>query len=177
MLIAGLIGFGGAWVGSQATIKTQQDEAKEARQAEAREKRATVYTAYLNQARLAADRRKTLRRALFVERARERASEFADFCAENPRVCGASRGAVQVALKADDTAQTRLRAALNEVYVYGSRSGVAAADRMLVTFRYESRLDQQRFDATYSEFLDVMCHSPSPRPPFQGHPPRRDAPG
>jgi hypothetical protein len=43
VVIAGLIGFGGAWLGSHATIVTQRDQAREDRRAEARSKRASTY--------------------------------------------------------------------------------------------------------------------------------------
>jgi len=47
VVLAGLIGLGGAYLGSNATIATQRDENRESRNAEARTKRATVYRTFL----------------------------------------------------------------------------------------------------------------------------------
>jgi hypothetical protein len=64
VLIAGLIGFGGAWVGAHATIVTQRDQAHEARQTEARARRAKVYTTFLDQTeKYAASTRRAHRQA------------------------------------------------------------------------------------------------------------------
>ena len=160
MLIAGLIGFGGAWLGSHATIVTQRDQAREARNAEARRQRAKVYTAFLDRAQLLLQRRQTLVTMQEVER---------DARKEDRKVKLGRR--LANAFPADISAHNRFKSALNDIYVYGSRAAVSAARSIDASFVDDPKqgawkLDQAGYMTGYTRFLNVMCRevSADPRP-------------
>jgi hypothetical protein len=160
VLIAGLIGFGGAWLGSHATVVTQRDQAREARNAEARTQRAKVYTAFLDRAQSRLQRRRTLVTTLEVDRDARR---------EGRKGISGRRFAKD--FNADISAHDRFKSALNDIYVYGSRAAVSAARSIDASFVDDAtqgapKLDQAGYMTGYTRFLNVMCRevSADPRP-------------
>ena len=166
VVVAGLIGFGGAWLGSHATIVTQRDQARETRQAEARTKRARTYSAFLNTANdySTADN--------YLQELIDRLPN--DLCrrTKGRRTCSALNE-----LRSDwFGARNKFRSALDQVNVYGSSAGVRAARRLAAslptTLNDETGLisnyDGQSADFPYAHaaFLNVMCGevSSDPRP-------------
>jgi hypothetical protein len=160
VLIAGLIGFGGAWLGSHATIVTQRDQAREARNAEARRQRAKVYTAFLDRAQSLLQRRRTVLSTLDVNRDARREGR------KEISVRGFAKD-----FNADISAHDRFKSALNDIYVYGSRAAVSAARSIDASFVDDPtqggpKLDEADYMTGYTRFLNVMCRevSADPRP-------------
>lgn len=157
VLIAGLIGFGGAWLGSRATVSTQRDQAQEARQAEARDKRALTYSRFLNVSTRYFDAAEAIEDAL-------------------PRRCSRNGITCETNAQIEDLLRVRpiFRNALNQVYVYGSSRSVEAARDVLATLSnpLDNAIptagveDHSKYEQTYDAFLNVMCRevSADPRP-------------
>ena len=193
-LIAAIAALGGALIGSYATLTTQRDQAHEIRLAEARMRRATAYTAFLSRAgtfaaraRLAdaanqnADKqsfRKTFDACL------NNADDLADFlsakcgsfleklaftilgpCDQRPALCHLLHAVFPTVFSDREGFQ----AALNDVYIYGSRDGLDAAKKVAKVLPDGDTINPRqfkKFQQRYGTFRKVMCRelNPDPRP-------------
>lgn len=202
-LIAGVAALGGALLGSCATIVTQRDQAQESRKAEARVKRASGYKTFLDDAERFADSTRRLGDAIeTIITGRPRSGLLfsclgAPFRSTKPKdqpllkrcitlldrttpealercTTGRCRG-YYAARAAYQPKRADFQAALNDVYIYGSRNGVRAARRVagalpqaLATRQptFGAEVDERKYKAGYIALLDVMCRevSADPRP-------------
>lgn len=163
-LLSAAIGLGGgllgAYLGAHATIVTQRESAREDRLADARDRRAAVYTRFLAA---------TDRNAVSAVRA-------AGSCRERrARTTCTFPARTESRYEADGN---RFQLAFNEVVVYGSREALDVASRLANTLPrslddLERRAnlipaDQRAiaYQRAYREFLNVMCKevSADPRP-------------
>jgi hypothetical protein len=166
-MVAGAIGLagglGGAWIGANAATNNQRDQAKEARQAEARQKRADVYSDFLD----AAVKYATTTRQI---QAKIRAAPVYK-PGRTLYICG--NPSFQRCTDLDRelprylSARSRFQGALNDVYVYGSNPGVELAREMAGALPASlntpkngfpiGRVKEEKLSRTYSRILDRMC--------------------
>jgi hypothetical protein len=187
-------GLAGAYLGARATVTTQRDEARDNRLAEARSKRARVYSDFLSAADRYAGATRRLRAApeRWVGSYKRRYKGFYDGCLDgNKKQCRQLRPVLRVlracvqrrGKRCRDyrqastdflNARPRFQGALNDVYVYGSTRGVQAARKVAGalppslyrpgTFRFEGDVPQREFESGYNAVLDTMCREVSAVP-------------
>jgi hypothetical protein len=159
-VVVAVIGVGGALfgalIGGAVTIRSARDQLDEARQAEARKKRAGVYAGYLNSSNRLVD-------ALD--------SSLAE-CEERDSACAFH----QILDGRIASARTAYQAALNSVFVYGSDRANRAAGKIsaLVPSRFlksgrlsgfrPAEVDSEVYARAYLGFQRVMCREVSADP-------------
>jgi hypothetical protein len=151
-LLAALAAWGGSWIGSHGALSVQREQAQETRRIEARAKRTAVYTSFF-----AAANAFVLPSFRAAEGCATRRCNFGDW----ERIVGNQSEA--------------LINAYDQIAVYGSYDGFIAAGRLvnafpiLVLFKREvaqrapGNLGAQ-LDASYQEFVRVMCREQDPEP-------------
>lgn len=196
--IAAAAGLGGAYLGSHTAIVTQRDQARDSQLADAREKRARVYRAFLGRAQtFAASARRLTDELESVAAGRPSAGLLTRCARSGAENCRPPEGRTRIDPKAVlecaqvqnlpcrdlikafavyDADQAKHQRALNDVYVYGSRSGVRAARRLAAALppavhSPDARgvgfsVDDAKLGVGYNAVLDVMCRevSADPRP-------------
>jgi hypothetical protein len=169
VVLAGLIGFGGAWLGSYTTIATERDQARESRQAEARTKRAATYSELLKTSGRYSAADLSLRAG--VERMPEQSKGRCR--ASKSATCGVADSVFAEWIEA----RRKFGDALDQVYIYGSPRAVGVAQRLAATLPstvndekglpdYKISGDLSGYHKTKIAFLNVMCSevSADPRP-------------
>ncbi|GGX24047.1 hypothetical protein [Streptomyces lomondensis] len=149
-VIAGGFSWLAAWQQSRSTEKAQESQAQEERRSEEREKRAEVYSKFLNSA----------------DRFAVETSDAISNCTKKIP-CKFDRSAW-------DEARSAYQGSLNSVYVYGSYDAVNASRAVSASLpkslwdppptspRIE--FQEERFIDAYNEFQLVMCQELPPRP-------------
>lgn len=163
VLIVGLIGLGGAYIGSCATVVTQRDQARETRQAEARIKRAATYSSFLRAAGA------YVKADLTVGTKIKRPPK--DLCRPSTREACRSLVAASRRFLRD---RIRFGNALDQVFIYGSSPGVRAARRLAETLPSTANdetgsIKQYKpttgdFPDAYAAMLSVTCNEASAEP-------------
>lgn len=175
VVVAGVIalggGLGGAWIGANAANGNQRDEAREARQAEARQKRADVYSDFLDAAGAYAGRSREIQAKITVTQRNLRPGQKFTLCVASKGRCPGAD--IRREFPRFQSARSQFQGALNDVYVYGSARGVSAARRVAAALP-PSLFDPQtvklggvieaRFKRAYNTVLDTMCAEVSADP-------------
>ncbi len=163
VLVAGVLGVAGAYIGAHAVVATQREQSDETRAAEARVKRARVYTRYLREA----TRYRSALEVLYDDplRCEERGAANAK--------CYLGREQ-RAAVNMWSNAQVRVRDARNQVLIYGSDRAVSAADRIgralpgVLDDRYgiprREVIGSEVFRSAYDGFVRLMCLELSAEP-------------
>lgn len=152
-LIAAIAGVGGALLGANATIATQRDTAREQRLAEARDKRASTYAAFLAEV----DRFAAIEDEICPQYA---ATTQRGECNVLGRHDSARGRRMLKAVESLATAQTSLE-------ILGTQRAVETASALRLTLPRSGRAaGYDRFETARQAFLSDVCHdvSPDPRP-------------
>lgn len=171
VFVAAGIGFGGAYLGSHATIVTQRDQASAERQAEARTNRAKVYSAYLDAAVSYGAATRRIQATIRAEKGYKPGAPFSLCTTRTARRCIYVKNELRDYL----SDQSSFQSALNDVYVYGSTSAIKVARQLagaLPPSLYNpksfivGKVKEKRLAQTYNAMLDTMCREvgTDPRP-------------